>query len=369
MPVKKTICFVLPVHSSHTIGGAQFQAECLMKYIINLDKFKVYYITNSSCSDYHPTDYSLVHLDTNYHKRTTFSLIKSYKALLGTLQKIKPDIIYQRIGCYQTAVCSHYAKSNECLTLCHIASDRDVTPIRIFNKDRNFLFKLLDKKMQEYGLRNATKIIAQTNTQAEALKVKFNRIANSVVYNFHPIPQNHTVKEPPAKVMWVANLKNNKRPELFIRLANELHLMTGAKFIMVGKMQGSIKWCDRIKRDIRNTKGLEYLGSVSQETVNDLLNQSHLLVNTSRFEGFSNTFIQAWMRKVPVISLNVDPDSLLQTRQLGRLSGGYDRLKQDVKELIEKDALRETIGENAYEYSIKYHSFENIKKIVDLMEK
>ena len=32
------------------------------------------------------------------------------------------------------------------------------------------------------------------------------------------------------------------------------------------------------------------------------------LVNTSDYEGFSNTFIQAWMRRVPIASLHVDPD-------------------------------------------------------------
>jgi glycosyltransferase involved in cell wall biosynthesis len=167
--------------------------------------------------------------------------------------------------------------------------------------------------------------------------------------------------------MWVANLKSIKQPEIFIRIAKELHPVTGAEFIMVGKMQGSTIWCDRIKKNIKNTKGLDYLGGVSQEKVNDLLNQSSLLVNTSKVEGFSNTFIQAWMRKVPVISLHVDPDSLLQTKQIGRLSGKYEQLKQDVKELIENNELRKTIGENAYQYSTEHHSFENIKKIVNLM--
>ena len=57
---------------------------------------------------------------------------------------------------------------------------------------------------------------------------------------------------------------------------------------------------------------------LSQAEVNALLEHTDLLVNTSDYEGFSNTFIQAWMRRVPVVSLRVDPDRLLSPRRARR---------------------------------------------------
>jgi glycosyltransferase involved in cell wall biosynthesis len=364
---KKTICFVLPVHTSHTIGGAQYQAECFLNQIVGLEKYHVYYVANLSDPTCHPTNYKLIHLDTNYQKKNLLSLIRSSNSLINTLHRIKPDIIYQRIGCYQTAICTYYAKKTECSIFFHISSDKDVNPIHS-SMGRNIFFNYFEKKMVEFGVKNSKKIIAQTHYQAGQLKQNFNRTADAVVYNFHPIPDKHVPKDKPIRIVWIANVKKIKQPEVFIRLAQDLHFETGATFTMVGKMQGTKQWRKRIQQLMRQTDGIEYLGFIPQESVNQLLSRSHILINTSNFEGFSNTFIQAWMRKVPVISLHVDPDNLLQRKQIGRLSGNYDRLKQDVKEMIENDNLRETIGENAFNYSFKNHSFENINQIVKLID-
>ena len=79
---------------------------------------------------------------------------------------------------------------------------------------------------------------------------------------------------------------------------------------------------------IKVDSNLQYLGEVSQDEVNRRLREGHILVNTSRYEGFSNTFVQAWMRRVPVVSLTVDPDNILVRENIGFCSGTFKNLCQ-----------------------------------------
>ena len=112
---------------------------------------------------------------------------------------------------------------------------------------------------------------------------------------------------------------------------------------------------------------IEVTGEIPISEVNKILSQSHLLINTSEMEGFSNTFIQAWMRKVPVISLNVDPDNILRQKHLGFCSGNFTQLVKDTRLLIKNHLLREKMGSNARQYAVENHSLDNIDKIVDIL--
>ena len=93
-----------------------------------------------------------------------------------------------------------------------------------------------------------------------------------------------------------------------------------------------------------------------------------IFVNTSTgdYEGFPNTFSQAWMRKTPVVSLHTDPDGMIKRYQLGFHSGNFDQMVSDVRTLLTDDQLRQRMGENAYRYAVTEH---NIANTVNGLEK
>ncbi len=55
------------------------------------------------------------------------------------------------------------------------------------------------------------------------------------------------------------------------------------------------------------------------------------LISTSYMEGFPNIFIEAWACGVPVLSLNVDPGSVIEKEKLGQIAhGDLNRLLQEM---------------------------------------
>jgi glycosyltransferase involved in cell wall biosynthesis len=57
-----------------------------------------------------------------------------------------------------------------------------------------------------------------------------------------------------------------------------------------------------------------------------------VFVNTSEIEGFPNTFLQAWVRGIPVVSF-FDPDGVIQREGLGRTVASVEEMAAAVHRL------------------------------------
>ena len=138
------------------------------------------------------------------------------------------------------------------------------------------------------------------------------------------------------------------------------------RFIMIGRTN------QRLLKFIRskNLSNLVHLGELSQEQVNSRIANSTLLVNTSLFEGFSNTFVQAWMRGVPVLSLNSKPNNLLTRNRLGFLCDDL----AEANDIICKYTLDENgwikYAKRCSDYAKIHHSVEgNVSDLIDYILK
>jgi glycosyltransferase involved in cell wall biosynthesis len=110
------------------------------------------------------------------------------------------------------------------------------------------------------------------------------------------------------------------------------------------------------------------MGEQPIEEVNRQLAMGHIFVNTSRSEGFPNTFIQAWMRKVPTVSLDIDPDGVLSSDAIGYCSRTYGSLRDKVTELADNNELRQRMGAAAQKHAYTVHSPEAVERIIRIMD-
>lgn len=358
-----------PCHWSGGFGGAEQQMSLLLDALIPQQVFDVTYLTRQAGAAYRPAGYTIETIPFNPLTMRVGNLLDA-RPLLKALGRIRPHVIYQRVGGAYTGVAAWYARRNGCKMVWHISSDMNVVPFWADqNKSSNVLSRYLEKKALEYGIRHSDSIIAQTHRQADLLWANYGVKATTIIPNYQPVPEATIKQATPVSVLWVSNLKPMKRPEIFVDIARKYAADTGVRFTMVGRSDQSA-WCRQLLDNIKSVRSLDYVGEKTQDEVNELLAKAHIFINTSSYEGFPNTFIQAWVREVPVISLDVDPDNILTTHQIGFCSGSFDVLLDNVKRLINDASLRRSMGAAARQYAINNHSEINIVSIIrELIDK
>ena len=98
---------------------------------------------------------------------------------------------------------------------------------------------------------------------------------------------------------------------------------------------------------------LHFLGAVPYQHVNDFFQRARLFSNTSTIEGFPNSFLQAWVRGVPVVSF-FDPDGLIDKKGLGIRPKDSKAMKQALTELLHDNPLRETMSKACRQFASNY---------------
>lgn len=211
-------------------------------------------------------------------------------------------------------------------------------------------------------------VVVQTEYQKQLLKQRFGRdgivICNPIdldTFAQHPLPE-----LPSQYVLWVGRSDTtNKRPHLCLEIAEQLPEVS---FVMVmSNTQGHVHEQILAQRPA-NVTIMDHVPTSEFERL--YLNASCFL-NTSSYEGFPNTFLLAGKYSVPVVSLKVDPDSIL-SRCVGGLVAGDDmtRLVQMVETCWNDQPTRNQFGNNLCEYVQSHHNAKvTTQQLADLITK
>jgi hypothetical protein len=130
------------------------------------------------------------------------------------------------------------------------------------------------------------------------------------------------------------------------------------KFVMIGgRDPKDSNLYDEIRILAEKIENLEFLGFQPLEITETYFDRCKVFVNTSKYEGFPNTFLQAWRRGISVISY-VDPDGVIQSKSLGKVIHSQKQLHGALSEIL-SNAFWET--GHIRDYFMRYHS----RKVID----
>jgi len=160
--------------------------------------------------------------------------------------------------------------------------------------------------------------------------------------------------------LWADRLVEYKLPERYVELATAL---PDARFRMVAGPTDETApgLAERIESAADRLPNFELLPPRPRSQLLEEMEQAVAVVKTSRIEGMPNGFLEAWARGVPVLSLNVDPDSKIEDNAIGVAAGGsMERFIDAAATLWSNPALRNAMGERARRFIQEVHSPEAV---------
>lgn len=260
--------------------------------------------------------------------------------------KIHPDIVVFRGASRYLFFLSRLCRKKNIPLLVFGASDTDFVPGKEIVSGSSTNRKLYQKAIVSINL-----FVTQNELQRNALKQYYDK--DSLMIPNIWIPFESQVVEKKYDAVWIANLRPLKRAEWFVKLAEDLPQY---KFTVVG---GNLikDYSEKIEKLASNVSNLILLGAQPFNNVNKILSESRLLVCTSEFEGFPNTFLQAWSQAIPVVS-TVNPSDLITKHHLGVIVDNQESLKEQTIALLSDEGQYDECVNSIKSYFLENHSAE-----------
>jgi len=363
--MKRKICFVslgsLPLLTSNEnlkyMGGAELM-QVLIGNELTKKGYNISFITYNEEGE-RRKNFKNINLIKTYSSSHHINYFKKATCLWEALNKANAYIYIQSGGVRGLVALYCFIKRRKYIKW--IASDKNVLLEGIDNKTT------MSTKITLYiDIKFANLIIAQNIFQKQIIEQKYHK---KCIIIKNPIPiqnkKNFLQKKNKEKiVLWIGTIRPIKQPEIFLEIALRLPKFN---FKMIGgKSESEPELYDKIQKKVKNIPNLDFVGFVPYNMINTFYEESSIFVNTSKAEGFPNTFLEAFINFLPVISLNVDPDEIICKNNIGLHSKTFQQIVKDIFSLLNNDNLRNEMSIRARKYVEENH---DLKKITDQFEK
>lgn len=341
----------LPGLDGFRVGGEQVQQSLIARALSSRG-----YQTSMVCMDYGQLDgmeEDGVRVYKAYAPNAGLPVIRfiypRWIKLWSALRRADADIYYTSCAGMQVGLLALFCQRHNRKFIYRVAHDNDCDPSQL-------LIRLSrDKQLYEYGLRRADRILAQSEQQVKALDQNY-RLRSQIACMFVEKPARWIpYRERDIDVLWVNNIRQFKRADLALDLAEH---MPEVSFHLVGGPNEPALY-EQIKRRATTLSNLHFHGPVPYRQVGDFYDRCRVFINTSDVEGFPNSFLQAWVRGTPVVSL-FDPDHVIQRERLGHNASSLHDMVRVINQYFTDTAEWEETSARCRDYMMREYEDDKI---------
>jgi len=278
-----------------------------------------------------------------------------WSSLNAAMALANADVYYQNCGEYVTGQVSLWCERHNRGFVYSVASNPDCDPALPAMHTRR------ERMLYCYGLRHADTVIVQTRWQKKSLAVGFG-VQSTLIPMPAPGPNDaeFVPPSPPqpgeARVLFVGRIVPLKRLEWLLDMAER---MPAVRFDVVGAPEEASAYIDGLQSRAKTLTNVTMHGRVERARVPELYRRAHALVCTSEYEGFPNTFLEAFSHGVPVVT-TVDPDGLIAERSMGGVGDSVEGLSRSLASLLDSPERWHVASTAARRYYVENHSLERV---------
>ena len=342
--------FAGPLYTGGTAGGAELQAVTIARLLAAAGLRVRHVVADAGGLQTTPEGVELVELSHDYRRRG----LPRRRAIIQALREADGRVYIQRSAGIETGFVGMYTRTTGRRSVFSASSDAD------FTRDRSLLAQVggsLEQwpvRMQyRVGLHTVHAVVAQTEQQAAIARSTFDLEPQVIPSVCAPVERRESPRE---AALWIGSLTDVKNPLAYLELAERA---PEVPFWMVAHdhWSGWKELAADVRARARTIANLELLAPRPRDQLFDLYDRALAVVNTSRFEGFPNTFLEGWARGVPAVSLRVDPDGVIARHGLGVAAGGsLEVAAEAIRRYAADPAANRAAGEAARAHVARTHA-------------
>ncbi len=276
-----------------------------------------------------------------------------WTGLNRALARAAADVYYHNCGEDVTGQVALWCRLHRRPFVYSVASDPDCD-LRLPHVD-----SLRERILYRYGLRHADRILVQTRKQQEMLWTGFGlRSAVIPMPCLGPTDSQYVEPVPPppsaGRVAWVGRITEVKRLDVLLEIAR---VLPGVTFDVAGGFEEQRPYVQDLHQRARPLPNVILHGRIARDQMPAFYQRTSCLLCTSDYEGFPNTFLEAWSYGLPVVS-TVDPDGLIARGGLGAVAMTPDGLVARLRRLLTWPELWRCCSHNAREYYLENHTLD-----------